>query len=173
MLDKAAFAFGLRKLARMAGRALTPEDVDDYYLVLGRLTEEQWALALKAALESDSPFMPTAGQLLAPFRRAAEVALDEEAAEAFRAITDGECTTYSPYGSRVDVARVMEKLGPRAQYALIVAGGSRAFEEMSAADRPHVLRRFTEAYRNYAGSEGARAALPAGAAADVVRGLLR
>jgi hypothetical protein len=85
MTSKQALATALAALGAVFGRAVTPELVDAYALVLGELSASELALATKAAL-SVCRFFPTPAELLEHAGRGGARLLAAETAEAWGAV---------------------------------------------------------------------------------------
>jgi len=85
MTSKQALVTALAALGAVFGRAVTPELVDAYALVLGELSASELAQATKAALAS-CKFFPTPAELLEHAGRGGARALAAETAEAWGAV---------------------------------------------------------------------------------------
>ena len=160
MVSDKAFASGIAMLAVAFNREQTAELVNVYHGVLAaKLTDAQWARAVRRSLECESFFPPPAVLLRYGLADGAPQARAVEMYEAIqRAYERGE---------QLGPREVRERHGTAAMEGFVAAGGVRAFSWCEPAGEPFRRKAFVESWLETVEQEPARA-LPSG---DAPRGL--
>lgn len=162
MIDLGRFKAGMLKLGAVFGRKIEKDVLDAFGEVLsGKLTTDQWELAVKLSIERER-FFPSPSVLL----KYGESRSPEktESARVYEQIV----TSYEK-GNHLTPRGVSDLMGVLARDAFVAAGGVRAFEWCEPENEPFRRKAFVEAWVEAAAIAPERA-LPSGE--TLVRGVL-
>ena len=154
MISPQAFAAGMARLAVTFNREMTDEAVSVFADILRpKMTEAQWATAVKRATEVETFFPPPAVLLRYGLAEQA-VNAKARAVEIYNAIVDGYQSGRGPHQRQV-----ADAYGKAARDAFMAAGAAPAFEWCELASEPFRRKAFVEAYSETVSADP-RLALP-------------